>query len=330
MRRNTYQPIVSLLQIAFQQENPVLVDLIAIENHQLLKGLMDDDSLKIFHSCSQDLETLDLMGIFPSTIYDTQIAASFLGFGYMIGYSKLVELSLGVIVSKSQQKSNWMQRPLKDSQIEYAANEVRYLFETFHFLKETLSEKGFYEWSLEESEQIRVDFINNSYSQRLNPAKIKGAGKLSREKLTNLKFLVEWRDEIARTKNIPVRWALSDELLMDLNHSKFETVKLPAEINTDAAMQSLKIAMDKINHIDKDDWLERASNRRPNQEEEVLYTGIDKIVNASSAETGIEPNLIATRKEISILIRTRNFESSKLMNGWRAELLSDDILKILG
>ena len=113
---------LALLQVN-DGEEIYLIDTIIISNPKEDAGFLFSNSVvKIFHSCKEDLEA-----IFSWTnqemvnIFDTQIANSFLGGDFSIGYQRLVEKNLGVTLKKTETRSNWIRRPLSDFQLDYAA-----------------------------------------------------------------------------------------------------------------------------------------------------------------------------------------------------------------
>ena len=72
-------------------------------------------------------------------LFDTQLAEAFLNGHYSIGYQGLVEEKIGITVDKGETRSNWIRRPLTDSQLNYAASDVEFLLELFIEQKQALT-----------------------------------------------------------------------------------------------------------------------------------------------------------------------------------------------
>ena len=124
---------LALLQVN-DEEEIYLIDAIQIRDpREHANFLFSESVLKILHSCKEDLEA-----IFAWTnnevvnIFDTQIANSFLDGEYTIGYQGLVEQELGIFLDKNETRSNWIRRPLSDSQLKYAALDVEYLIHLYN------------------------------------------------------------------------------------------------------------------------------------------------------------------------------------------------------
>jgi len=132
-RRTTYWPRLELIQIGIPDEPILVIDCKAISDWSPLLTLLTDTSIvKVFHSARQDLEGfLRLFQTLPSSIFDLQIAAAFMGFGHSIGLGDLVEQLLYKSPNKSEQHSNWEARPLRPAQISYAAMDAHYLIELY-------------------------------------------------------------------------------------------------------------------------------------------------------------------------------------------------------
>ena len=129
IRTDTFFPILALVQI-FNGESCWLIDPISISDLSPLKELLiSSETLKVFHSCSEDIEVLShTLGCYPQPIFDTQIAAALTGYGFSVGYASLVNSMLGIHVDKGETRSNWLRRPLSESQLGYAALDVIHLF----------------------------------------------------------------------------------------------------------------------------------------------------------------------------------------------------------
>lgn len=146
---------LALLQVN-DEEEIYLIDAIKIrEPGQHASFLFSDSVVKILHSCKEDLEA-----IFSWTnkemvnIFDTQIANSLLDGEYTIGYQGLVEKELGIILNKNETRSNWIRRPLSDSQLKYAALDVEYLIHLYRLQKEELSKSSKLTWLQQDIDKL--------------------------------------------------------------------------------------------------------------------------------------------------------------------------------
>ncbi len=129
-----------------------LVDCISIGPYLgTCKFLIEKKVLKIFHSCREDLEVLfSWTKEEPKSIFDTQLANAFLGGSFSIGYQKIVEEELDVHLEKDETRSNWMKRPLRDSQLRYAASDVEFLLDLYEIQNKKLNDLRRLDWMNEE------------------------------------------------------------------------------------------------------------------------------------------------------------------------------------
>ncbi|GIR77599.1 MAG: hypothetical protein CM15mP80_02240 [Alphaproteobacteria bacterium] len=133
MRENTYYPKLCLVQLSAAGTTLCVDPLVPNIDMSALYNLMQNPSIiKVFHAGRQDLEIfVHLTGQVPFPIYDTQIAAMVCGFGDQVGYDRLVQHYTGRTIDKSSRFTNWMERPLTDRQVKYAADDVIYLVEIY-------------------------------------------------------------------------------------------------------------------------------------------------------------------------------------------------------
>ena len=142
---------LALLQIN-DGEEIYLVDTVLIEDPQEHASFLFSESVtKIFHSCKEDIEAIYAWtGQIMVNLFDTQLADAFLNGHYSIGYQGLVEEKLGITVDKGDTRSNWIRRPLRDSQLNYAASDVEFLIELYIDQKESLVRENKLAWLEEE------------------------------------------------------------------------------------------------------------------------------------------------------------------------------------
>tara|TARA_B100001173_G_scaffold306324_1_gene313018 strand:+ start:481 stop:1314 length:834 start_codon:yes stop_codon:yes gene_type:complete len=142
---------LALLQIN-DTEEIYLVDTVLINDPQEHASFLFSDSVtKIFHSCKEDIEAVYAWtGQIMVNLFDTQLADAFLNGHYSIGYQGLVKEKLGITVDKGETRSNWIRRPLRDSQLTYAASDVEFLIELYICQKESLLKENKLTWLEEE------------------------------------------------------------------------------------------------------------------------------------------------------------------------------------
>ena len=105
VRERTFYPHVALIQLCVG-EVTFLIDPLKITDPTPLRDLFEDtNTIKVFHSCAEDLEVLNnWVGKIPSPVFDTQIAAAFIGYSSQVGFKELLEKELNVKISKSEMK----------------------------------------------------------------------------------------------------------------------------------------------------------------------------------------------------------------------------------
>ena len=146
---------LALLQIN-DDEEIYLIDTLAIDHPSNFCSFLYDSSVtKIFHSCKEDLEAVySWTNHRMVNIFDTQLANSFLGGSYSIGYQGLVEQELGIILNKNETRSNWIKRPLSDSQLKYATLDVEYLIYLFKLQTKELSKSHKLDWHYQDIKKL--------------------------------------------------------------------------------------------------------------------------------------------------------------------------------
>ena len=155
---------LALLQIN-DAEEIYLVDTVLIDDPKDHCSFLFSDSVtKIFHSCKEDIEAIYAWtGQIMVNLYDTQLADAFLNGHYSIGYQGLVEEKLGITVDKGETRSNWIRRPLRDSQLNYAASDVEFLIELYIDQKQSLEKHEKLDWLEEE-----IRFLSSRIFNPLN------------------------------------------------------------------------------------------------------------------------------------------------------------------
>ena len=213
VKTRTFFASLSILQI-FDGKNLYIFDAIKIKNLDLLwLTLSNPDIKKVFHSSSEDLDIIVHFSPYDITnIVDTQIMAVFLGLGLSVGFSKLCSQLLNIDIDKSESRSNWLHRPLSESQLRYAASDVYYLYPIYQRLNHLSIERKLDGLILIECNRL-LEAKKQTHNSDVEYLKFNGLWKLQPFELFLLQKLAKWRVEEAMKRNIAVNFILREELL---------------------------------------------------------------------------------------------------------------------
>src|ERR1700761_5763616 len=156
MRERTYWPKLCLIQLGGPADS-VAVDPLAegMKLDPLYELLANPKIMKVFHAARQDVEIFyNLSGKVPSPMFDTQVAAMVCGFGDAASYETLAGQLAGAKIDKSSRFTDWSNRPLTETQIEYALGDVSHLRKVYVKLRDQLQRTGRTEWVTEEMQEL--------------------------------------------------------------------------------------------------------------------------------------------------------------------------------
>ncbi len=220
MRRNTFYPEVALVQLCFVTGDSVsdmawLIDPLQIENPEPLAALLTNpDVLKVLHSASEDLEVFQRwLGVLPQPLFDTQRAAALLDRGFGLGYRALVQDICDVDLPKGETRSDWLQRPLTESQCDYAGLDVTWLLLVWRELNAQCVRQEKLQWVLADGNDAVSALGTDVYKLH---TRIKTAWKLNSRQLGTLMVVCRWREETARDRNKPRSWIIDDQMCLQL------------------------------------------------------------------------------------------------------------------
>jgi len=201
--RTTYFPTLSLLQIAIK-ERIFLIDCLQCKNLKNLKNIIEDqDRLIIFHSSRSDATVLFTnLHIKVKNVFDIQIAEKIIRGGDIKNYASIVKTYLNISLNKSETNSNWLKRPFTKSQIDYAANDVRFLIKIYNKQKRILEKKNAY-FTVKDLTKREVSLGSQKlYIPRLR--KFKSQKKIEKD-------LFMWRENMAMERNVPPSYIFKDK-----------------------------------------------------------------------------------------------------------------------
>ncbi len=282
---NTYFPTLSLLQINFGEEICV-IDILKSKNFpkELVDMFHNEHILKIGHASFHDTRLLnEEFQIIPYPCFDTQIAAAFSRLGLNISYQKLVNQLLNKKISKYEQYRNWKTRPLPETAITYAQDDVRYLIELYHEFKLLFLDSRYVQWTIDETAR--------SYQNKKADA------------------LQSWRDSLARKQNLPASKVITADkthILRNLSDVNIDSIYkiLPASLHSEAKsvfeiLSSLKMQKTTFNNN--------------------LYHSLYVLRNLVSDEVQLPSEWICTTSNLRFIEQNLQLPQD-ILHSWRYEL----------
>lgn len=201
--RNTYYPNLSLIQISTKKKI-FLLDCLKLNSLFKFKSIFEsEDIMKVFHAVRSDITVLSCSNNLKFiNCFDIQVAEKFLSKKDLKSYAKIVMKYIGLKIDKSETNSNWLKRPFTRNQINYAANDVRFLIKIYEKQKKILEKENNY-FTVRDLTKKEVSLG----SQKLYIPRLK---KLNSHKKIE-KDLFMWRENMAMEKNVPPSYIFKDK-----------------------------------------------------------------------------------------------------------------------
>jgi ribonuclease D len=286
----------------------------------------------VLHAATQDLEVLDLAcGAVPTRLFDTQLAAGFLGMSTP-SLASLAERELRIKLPKGDRLTDWLARPLRAEQLDYAAADVAHLLELHDRLVAQLGALGRLEWAESECEELRL-----RGRPLREPAdawrRIKEVRQLRGQALAIGRVLAGWREERAVRLDLPVRFVLPDLAIVAIAQRAPTTVD---------ELQSLRgVDSRQLGHGIGEQILAAVARARTepltippaatvselSRELRPAVTLVSAWIGQLAHELELDPALLATRADIESLLR--GDDDARLATGWRAQLVGDPIRRLV-
>jgi ribonuclease D len=315
VRRRTYFPELGLIQLNAGGA-VALIDPLAISDFSELQHALAACGW-VLHSGNEDYDALARVGIAPPTrLFDTQLAAAFLGWGAQLSYQALCERALGLKIAKDQTQSDWLERPLHPAQLDYAALDVAHLLALRERLNDELVRCQRRDW-FDEEQVLRTAALmapldgDEAFQRERHALRLKPIAQ------HRLKRLTEWRETRARALNLPRNWVLDGEpMLRWAEHP-------PRDIN------ALRASLSPRNHAARRDGealLELLRDDPPNPTalirplsaaETARYSALKQRAEARAAELALPVDLIGPRRLLERVAR----DPDRALGEWRRALL---------
>ncbi len=333
----SYIPHLMLVQIASEQAIYLVDPLAEIDLQSLFSSLARPELLVIGHALHNDLEIVYRRhGLAVSSVFDTQVAGAFLGHGLQIGLTALVRTLLRVKLAKGSQMSDWSRRPLPDRQLQYAANDVRFLLALHDKMSAALERRGRTTWVSEECARLED---GQRYARDPMDAhrRVSGGRNLRPHEAGILVELAAERDYIAAELDKVPHFVFSDDILVALSRRAPKTIK---DMSSDRRLRNRQVQR----HADRllsaiergrgKPW-KRPSGRPPaGAGVEAVAALIMLMVGQIATSESLAPALLLKRKIVQSALQDGDGDRESLLDalalhGWRRALLGDAIWELV-
>lgn len=329
-REKTYFPHVALVQIA-DRHGVALVDALAVDLRPFAR-VLDGPALAVMHAARQDMEVLDrACGTVPARLVDTQVEAGFLGYTSP-SLATLLERELKVRAPKADRLTDWLKRPLRPAQLDYAAADVAHLLELHDVLWDRLEAKDRVDWVEEACEELRTESRGPRDPDECW-RRIKELRHLRGSALAVAQAVAAWRERRAVETDQTPRFVLSDLAVVSIASAAPTSVEdLRSLRGVDGRGLRGNLAEDLLAVIDAARGTQ--PSRAPVQSVPELSAELRPAVPLVSAwvtqlarDLELETSLLATRSDLEDLLR--GVPDARLTTGWRAELVGEPIRRLL-
>lgn len=334
MREKTYYARLCLVQVAVPERAWIIDPFEVNDLSVLFEVLTDPDVLKVLHAGGQDLELLSrLAGSPPRPVFDTQIAATLAGFPSQVGYARLVKDLFDVDIDKSDTFTDWARRPLTSGQIEYALSDVSHLPAVHAELKDRLDRAGRTQWLAADLERLS-DPATYAIDPEQQYRRIKRSSSLSRRQLGVLQAVTAWREREAQRRDLPRRWIVGDESLVEVARRQPRTAEQLSEIRglnlrgLGDGGQGMLAVVAAAREMPDDQLPTITRRRRTVVDIEGVVELMGALVRVRASEHGIAVPLLATRTDLERLA-AGDREDNPLLEGWRRDVVGDALVDLV-
>jgi ribonuclease D len=326
VRRRTYHAELGLVQLAVQRDVFLLDPLALPERDGLGKLLADPSVRKLIHAGGEDIEVLARWtGRRPVQLVDTQIAAQLCGNGGQMGYQRLVADRLGVPLSKGEQQSDWLRRPLSEAQCRYAADDVYFLEPLAEQLLAEVAQLGRMDWLLEDCER-QIERVLAPLAEYPHLSE-RNAGQYPAEVQHRFSHLLRWRDAEAEKRDKPRSWILPTASAVALAFAGPD--------NRAALVKALREAGRREPERDAERFAELLAGVGPlpadfplagealEGPQKVLLAELRSKLASIAKELDLAPEFIATRTTLEARVREGRWPAN--LSQWRLQLLHEHL-----
>lgn len=333
----SYSPRLMVVQLAFD-DGAVIVDPLAVTD---LRPLVDafGSTTVVGHALSSDLKIFaERFGAVPPHVFDSQVAAAFLGYGMQISLADLVRDLEGVRLAKTQTVSDWSTRPFTPRQIDYLVDDVVHLLPMRDKLTQRLERSGRLEWALEEC-ALLADGERYRADERRAYLRIPGAMRMNRRELGVLSEIVKLRDRLAHDRDLPPKYIMADDVvsgIATLKPARVEDLEQLRRLDAGARRQYGAAIVEAVSRAAAlpEDELPQRPQRPLGPSRDTVASVMGVVVGEIARANDLPQSLLVPRNTLERLAREvprerAAFDEALDVSPWRRILVGDPLWRLL-
>ena len=333
----SYTARLMVVQIEFE-DGTAIVDPLAVPDLQPLAESLEH-TLVVGHAMSSDLKIFaDRFDVVPPRVFDTQVAASFCGYGLAISLADLVRDLCGVRLKKSHTVSDWSARPLSSGQIQYLIDDVAHLPELYRKLEERLRAAGRLEWALQEC-KLLSDIARYRVDERRLYMRVGGSNRMNRRELGVLSQLALLRESIARRRDLPLKYVMADDVLAGLATMRPKRIEELAQLRRLDAGTRKTLGDQILEAVARGEAIPDAElpdrpSRPLGTQREGLVAVMNVLIAAIAQENEMPSSLLVPRAALERVARevpptSQDLEAALDLSPWRSALVVGPLWRLL-
>ena len=336
---DTFEPVLCLIQVATRNRLAVVDPLKVGDLKPFWEAVVDPSLEVVMHAAGEDLRICRIKaGVVPRRIFDVQIAAGLVGFGYPLSLGNLVYQALRISLLGGETRTDWRRRPLSEAQLRYALEDVRHLLELADLLEADLKRLERLDWAEDEFATFLDAIENRDEEERWR--KLSGLHMLNRRGLETARRLAEWRVDDARKTNRPLRSVLRDDLLVAIarrqpaNRRDLEALRDFNRPNLLARANEILGVIAKAQETPAEALPEPAERHDDLPGMAMVVSLLSATLSQAAAQEKVAVGLIGGSSDLKELVRwyldgQGLDETPELLQGWRREVCGKTLLDVL-
>jgi len=344
MAEGRYRPLLCLTAVGVEvagQDGRMRTELLdplddPPDPSELAALLADPEVEVVVHAGRQDLDILRrAWGTEVRNVFDTQVAAGFVGQGASTGYGRLVGSVLGVRLAKGETFAKWDVRPLSPDQLAYARADVSHLVPLAAELRRRLEARGRLAWAKEECRVLERPGDERDPEQAFR--RLPRSNQLKPRELAVARELAAWRERAAEAEDKTTNAIVGDPQLLELARRQPTERRALGDIRGLWGRTIQRRGDEIVAAIEagrRAQPLRLDDERRDFDPEDTPLVALgEALVRARAREEGFAYELIAGRADLAAIVshvRSGGEEPSvRTLGGWRRELVGEDLLELL-